>query len=324
MSTSLSRSCLALGVAVWACCALMSWADSYPSKPVRVIVPFPPGSGVDILARSFTPKFAETTGQQFIVDNRGGAAGNIGAGAAAKAPSDGYTLLIAPASLVSSQAMYKDLPFDLARDFDAIAFLATSPMILLVNPNVPAKSPKELIALAKSKPGQLNYGSSGVGGSGHLSVELFRRMAGIELVHVPYKGNATAFADLLGGHLSIMFTGIVSSLSLVKAGQLRALGVGSAKRSQIYPDLPTISESGLTGYESTTWFAMLAPSRTPRNVITQLHGVATKIGQGKAMRERLLSEGAEPQSTTPEQLQAFIRTEIAKWKKVVTAAGIKE
>ena len=222
MSTSLSRSCLALGVAVWACCALMSWADSYPSKPVRVIVPFPPGSGVDILARSFTPKFAETTGQQFIVDNRGGAAGNIGAGAAAKAPSDGYTLLIAPASLVSSQAMYKDLPFDLARDFDAIAFLATSPMILLVNPNVPAKSPKELIALAKSKPGQLNYGSSGVGGSGHLSVELFRRMAGIELVHVPYKGNATAFADLLGGHLSIMFTGIVSSLSLVKAGQLRA------------------------------------------------------------------------------------------------------
>lgn len=298
-------------------------AQTYPAKPVRIIVPFPPTAGADTTIRLFTPKLAEALAQQFIVDNRAGAAGNIGAEAAARAAPDGYTLLVAPASLASSQSLYKNLTFDLARDFEPIAMLASAPFVLAVHPSVPAKSVKELIALAKARPGQLNFASTGIGGTNHLAGELFKSMAGIDIVHVPYKGTATAIPDLIGGQVSMMFTATLSALPHVKTGLLRALGISSLKRSLAAPELPTIAESGLPGYESMTWFALLAPSGTSREIVTRLNAIVTKIGQTPEIRDRLLSQGAEPLGGTPAQLGAFIKSEITKWGKVVAASGAR-
>ncbi len=296
-------------------------AQTYPVRTVRIIVPFPPTAGADTTIRLFAPKLAEALAQQFIVDNRAGAAGNIGAEVAARAAPDGYTLLVAPASLASSQSLYKSLPFDLARDFEPIAMLASAPFVLAVHPSVPAKSVKELIALAKARPGQLNFASTGFGGTNHLSGELFKSMAGIDIVHVPYKGTSTAVPDLIGGQVSMMFTATLSSLPHVKTGLLRALGITSSKRSLAAPELPTIAEAGLPGYESMTWFALLAPTGTSREIVTRLNAIITKIGQTPEIRDRLLSQGAEPLGGTPEQLGAFIRSEITKWGKVVAASG---
>ena len=298
-------------------------AQSYPAKPVRVIVPFPAGAGADAVVRLFTPRLAEVTGQQFIVDNRAGAAGNIGAEAAARAPADGYTLLNAPASLASSQSMYRNLPFDLVKDFEPVVPLAQAPFVLAVHPSVPAKTVKEMIALARSKPGLLTFASTGVGGTNHLSGELFKNLAGIDIVHVPYKGTAQAVPDLIGGQVSMMFTATVSSLPHVKAGRLRALGVSTSKRSLAAPELPTIAESGLPGYESITWFALLAPTGTPRDIIARVNALVTKVGQTPEVRDRLLSQGVEPWISTPEDLGKFVRGEIVKWTKVIAMAGVK-
>jgi tripartite-type tricarboxylate transporter receptor subunit TctC len=298
-------------------------AQGYPAKPVRVIVPFPAGAGADAVVRLFTPRLAEVTGQQFIVDNRAGAAGNIGAEAAARAPADGYTLLNAPASLASSQSMYRNLPFDLVKDFEPVVPLAQAPFVLAVHPSVPAKTVKEMIALARSKPGLLTFASTGVGGTNHLSGELFKNLAGIDIVHVPYKGTAQAVPDLIGGQVSMMFTATVSSLPHVKAGRLRALGVSTSKRSLAAPELPTIAESGLPGYESITWFALLAPTGTPREIIARVNALVTKVGQTPEVRDRLLAQGVEPWISTPEDLGKFVRGEIVKWTKVIAMAGVK-
>ena len=281
-------------------------AQTYPVKTVRIVVPFPAGAGADTTTRLFTPKLTEALAQQFIVDNRAGAAGNIGAEAVARATADGYTLLT-----------------DLARDFEPAAMLASAPFVLAVHPSVPAKSVQELIAFAKSRPGQLNFASTGIGGVNHLAAELFKHMAGIDIVHVPYKGTATAIPDLIGGQVSMMFTSTLSSLPHVKAGRLRALAITSAKRSLAAPELPTVAESGLGGYESSTWFALLAPAGTPREIVTRLNATIVAIGHTPEIRGRLVAQGAEPLGGTPEQVAAFIRSEIEKWGKAVAISGAR-
>ena len=298
-------------------------AQTYPVKTVRIVVPFPAGAGADTTTRLFTPKLTEALAQQFIVDNRAGAAGNIGAEAAARAAPDGYTLLVAPASLASSRSLYKNLGFDLARDFEPVAMLATAPFVLAVHPSVPVKSVSELIAFAKSRPGQLNFASTGIGGTNHLAAELFKHMAGIDIVHVPYKGTATAVPDLIGGQVSMMFTATLSSLPHVRAGRLRALAITSAKRSLAAPELSTVAESGLAGYEASTWFALLAPAGTPREIVARLNAAIVTIGQTPEIRDRLVAQGAEPLGGTPEQLGAFVRSEIEKWGKVVAVSGAR-
>jgi tripartite-type tricarboxylate transporter receptor subunit TctC len=310
----------AIGLAL---CASVAAAQAYPAKAVRIVVPFPPGAGADIVTRLFTPRLTEATAQQFIVDNRAGAAGNIGAEAVARATPDGYTLLTAPASIAISQTLYKKPSFDLARDFEPIALLASAPFVLVVHPSLPVKSVKELIALARTRPGQLNFASTGNGSSPHLTTEMFKMRVGIDIVHVPYKGTPPAVTDLIAGQVSMMFANTLSVLPQVKAGRLRALAITSAKRSTAAPELPTVAESGLPGFESGTWFALLAPAGTAREIVTRLNAEATKAGQAPDLRERLAAQGAEALGGTPEQVGTFIKSEIAKWGKVVRDSGAR-
>jgi tripartite-type tricarboxylate transporter receptor subunit TctC len=296
-------------------------AQSYPVKPVRIIVPFPPGAGADITTRLVAPRLSEALGQQLVVENRAGAAGNIGAEVVARAAPDGYTLLTAPASLAIGQTLYQKLPFDLTRDFQPVAMLASVPFILVVHPSLPAKNVKELVALAKSRPGQINYASTGSGSSPHLTAEMLKMQARIDVVHVPYKGTPLAVTDLLGGQVSFMFANALSVLPQVSAGRLRALAITSAKRSATTPQLPTMIESGLSGFESGTWYALLAPAGTPREVVARLSGEVARLTRNADLREKLAAQGAEALTMTPEQTAAYIKSEIAKWGKVVRASG---
>jgi tripartite-type tricarboxylate transporter receptor subunit TctC len=296
-------------------------AQSYPVKPVRVIVPFPPGSGADITTRIVAPRLSEALGQQLVVENRAGAAGNIGAEVVARAAPDGYTLLTAPASIAISQTLYKKLPFDLARDFQPVAMLASVPFILVVHPSLPAKNVKDLVALAKSRPGQINYASTGSGSSPHLTAEMLKMQAGIDVVHVPYKGTPLAVTDLLTGQVSFMFANALSVLPQVSGGRLRALGITGAKRSATTPQLPTMIESGLPGFESGTWYALLAPAGTPREVVGRLSGEVSRLTQTADLREKLAAQGAEALTVGPAETAAYIKSEIAKWGKVVRASG---
>ncbi len=298
-------------------------AQSYPGRLVKIIVPFPPGAGADTTVRLFTPKFTEQTGQQFIVDNRAGAAGNIGVEAAARAPADGYNLLVITGSLPTSISLYKDLRFDLVRDFAPIAMLATTPFVMVVHPSVPAKTVKEFIAHAKANPGKINFASTGTGGINHLAGELFKSMAGVDMVHVPYKGTSTAVPDLVAGNVSLMFSSTVASLSLARAGKLRALAVSTAERTQAAPELPTVSEAGVPGYDCASLFALFTPTGTPRDIVTQLNGMVNRTAQVPEVRDALLRQGAEPQAMTPEQLAAYVKNEIAKWAKIVALASVK-
>ncbi|MGZ8266301.1 MAG: Bug family tripartite tricarboxylate transporter substrate binding protein [Burkholderiales bacterium] len=314
--------------AVSACLAAGAVANageqSYPVKPVRMVIPFPPGGTTDILGRIASQKLSEALGQQVVPDNRSGASGNIGTEQVAKAPPDGYTLLTAPGStLTIHPSLYAKLGFDPLRDFAPVTILAGVPNLLVVHPSLPVRNVKELIALAKSKPDQLNYASTGAGQSTHLSMELFKNMAGVKIVHVPYKGSAPAVTDLLGGHVPMMFDNMPSALPHVKAGKLRALGVSTSKRSPTAPDVPTVAESGLPGFDVTVWFAVLAPAATPRDIVTRLNRVLVKALQGADVREKLASQGAEPIGNTSEQFTGQMKADLAKWAKVVKAANIK-
>lgn len=311
---------LALGVLIG---ALPADAQPYPSKPVRVITPFPPGAGVDIVTRIFTPRLAEALGQQFIVDNRSGAAGHIGAELAARAAPDGYTLLLAPSSIVISRTLYPKLAYNIEKDLDPITQVAAAPFVLVVHPSLPVRNLKELIALAKSKPGQLFYASTGNGGTPHLAMEDFRTRAKINVVHVPYKGTPPAVTDLIAGQVSLMFANTLSVLPFVHSGRLRALALSSAKRSAAAPELPTVAESGIPGFDVSTWFGLFAPAGTPRDIINRLNGEARRIAQMPNIRELLSSQGADPLGTTPEEFRAFIRVELVKWAKAVQAAGVR-
>ena len=309
--------------AVLAAAAAVAGAQNYPAKPVRVVVTFPPGSGADIVARTITPRLAEAYGQQFVIDNRAGASGNLGAEIAAHAAPDGYTLLFTPASVASSQALYQKLGYNLQKDLDPIALIASAPFVLVVHPSLPVKTVKDLIALAKAKPGQLLYASTGNGGSPHLATELFKIEARIDIVHIPYKGTPPAVTDLIAGQVSMMFANTLSVLPYVNSGRLRALAISSAKRSAAAPALPTIAETGMPGFEASTWFGMLAPTGTPKDIVVRLNSEIRKIVQTKNVHAALIAQGADPIGSTAEEFRARIRADIEKWARTIKAAGVR-
>ncbi len=299
-------------------------AQSYPSKPIRVIVPFPPGGTTDILARALGIHLTKAWGQPVPIENRPGAGGNIGADLVAKSPPDGYTLIMGTVGTHAiNMSLYSRMPYDTVKDFAPITLVASVPNVLVVHPSMPVKTVRDLIELAKSKPGQINFASSGNGTSIHLAGELFKTMAGVSMVHVPYKGSAPAVADLLGGQVSLMFDNMPSSLPHIKAGKLRGIAVTSARRSPATPELPTIAEAALPGYEASSWFGMLAPAGTPKEIVGKLNHTIVASLQTPEMKERLSSQGAEPVGNTPEEFAAYIQAEIAKWAKVVKASGAK-
>jgi tripartite-type tricarboxylate transporter receptor subunit TctC len=297
-------------------------ADTYPSKPIRLIVPYPPGSGTDIVARLLGQKLTESWGQPIIVDNRPGAGAIIGTEAAAKAPADGYTLLMGDVGpLTINPALYAKLPYDPAKDFAPVSEVAFLPFLLVVHPSVKANSIQELVALAKAKPGELNYASVGNGSAVHLATELFKTEAGVDIVHVPYKGSAPALADLIGGQVSMMFVNVLSALPYVKSGQLRALAIATPRRSSALPDLPTVAEANLPGFVAGAWFGILVPAGTPPEVVDKLSAEIVRILHLPDIVERLAGQGAEAIGDTPEQFAGHIRQETAKWAKVVKASG---
>lgn len=295
----------------------------YPVKPVRLVVPFPPGGGSDTLARIVGPKLADVLKQQVVIDNRPGAGANIGAEVAAKAPPDGYTLLMGNVAHAINVSLYSKLGYDFVKDFAPVSLLASTPNIVVVHPSVPAKTVKDLIALAKSRPGQLDVASSGAGSSAHLAGELFNNMAGTKMNHVPYKGGGPAVVALIAGQVSVGFATTPSVVQHVKNGRLRGLAVTSAQRSPATPELPTVSEAGLKGYEAGTWYGLLVPTGSPKDVISRLHAESVKLLASPDVKQRLDAAGFDPIGTTPEQFGTYIGSEVAKWTKVVRSAGIR-
>ncbi|ABF10851.1 tripartite tricarboxylate transporter substrate binding protein [Cupriavidus metallidurans] len=296
--------------------------DAYPSKPIRMVVGFPSGGAPDILARIFSEKIS--LGQPVVVDNKPGAGGNIGAETVARSAPDGYTLALGTVGTHSiNGALYSKMPYDMVKDFTPVILLASTPNVLVVHPSVPAKNVQELIALAKAKPGQLTFGTPGIGTSLHVAGELFNTMAGTKIEHVPYKGRAMAIPDLLGGHITMMFDNLPSALPVVKEGKLRALGVTSAQRSTSAPDIPTIAEQGLPGYEATSWFAVFVPAHTPKEIVAKLNAEMNRIFTLPDVQTKLKTLGLDPILGTPEKLAEYQRSEIAKWAKVVKDSGAK-
>ncbi len=299
-----------------------AYAQGYPDKAVRVIVPFAPGGSTDIVARIMSQKLSERLKQSFVIDNRGGGGGNIGSDLVAKAPPDGYLLLIGTVgSLTINPSLYRKMPYDPLKDLAPIAYFGSTPNVLVVHPSLPVKSVKELITLARSKPGQLNYASAGTGGSVHLAGELFRNLAKVELVHVPYKGSGPALIDLLGGQTQLMFSTMPPALPHVASGRLRALGMTGIARSALVPNLPTIAESGLPGYEITQWWGLLGPAGLNAAIVTRLNAETNAVLQQPEVRERFASEGADTAPNSPAWFATYMNTEVAKWAKVVKASG---
>src|SRR5678816_1939304 len=303
--------------------AAVAGAQSYPVRPVRVIVNFPPGAGVDIATRIVTAKLGETLGQQFVIDNRAGAAGNIGVELAARAAPDGYTLLSGTAAIAISQTIFSKISYDLNRDFAPVAMIASAPFVLAVHPALPAKTLQEVIALAKARPGQLTYATPGTGSSPHLAFELFKMQAGIDVLHVPNKGMVPAVTDVGGGSVSMTLGNTLTVMPNVRNGRLRGIAITTPARSAIAPELPTFTEAGVPGFQSGTWYAILAPARTPQDIVARLNSAIAKIVHLPDVSAKLLAQGAEPLDATPEQMSQFLRDEIAKWGKVAKASGAK-
>jgi tripartite-type tricarboxylate transporter receptor subunit TctC len=298
-------------------------ADVYPSKPIRMMVPVPPGGVADTVARLVLPRVSEALGQPIVMDNRAGANGNIAYAITARAVPDGYTLVTAATGIAINPSLYRDAAFDPLQDFAPISLGVKAPNILLVHPSVAATSVKELVALARAKPGQITFASPGNGTTGHLAVELLRASAGIQVIHVPYKGGGPALIDLMGGQVQAYFSVALVAVPLIKAGKLRALGITSAKRSPVAPEMMTVSEAGFPGFEVSGWFGWLAPAKTPRNVVVRLNTEIVKALNAPDIRERLLSQSTEPAGGTPEAFAAFIRSEHARWGRVIRESGIK-
>ena len=300
----------------------MVHAQNYPARPLRLIVPTAPGGGTDFTGRLVAAKLSEAMGQQVVVENRGGGGGSVGADNAAKATADGYTLLLGSiATHAVNPALYKKLPYDHLKDFAPVSLIGTVPNALVVHPSVPVKSMQEFITYAKANPGKINYGSSGVGSPPHLSMELLRSITGINLVHVPYKGAGPALADLLGGQVQAMCTSLAGLINFVKSGRVRALGVTTAKRNPQLPDVPTIVESGVPGYEVTIWYAVFAPVATPKAIVDKLNAEMVKALNSSEMKERMALQGMDPAPSTPAELTAFVKAESAKWAKVAKDSG---
>jgi tripartite-type tricarboxylate transporter receptor subunit TctC len=314
-----------IAAAILAACAGagICTAQTYPNKPIRFLVGFPPGGTSDILARTIGQKLSEAVGQQVVIENRPGAGGNIGAEAAAKSAPDGYTIFMSTTSQAISVSLYSKLNYDLVRDFAPIIQAVNYTNLLVVHPSLPVKSVKELIALAKARPGELNYGTAGNGTPPHMTGELFNSYTGVKLQHVPYKGGAPAIADLLGGQITIMFDNVPPLLPHVQAGKMRPLAVTSLKRISVLRDAPTLDESGLKGFDSVAWNGVLAPTGTPKEIIARLNAEVLRILSLPDVRERLSSQGADPVGGTPEQFAALIRNEIQKWAKVVKDSNAK-
>lgn len=297
--------------------------QTYPTKTVRVIVPYAPGGNTDFTARVVATKLTDVFGQQVVVENRPGGATNIGSDLVAKAPPDGYTLLMGGASNAINMSLYPKLSYNTVRDFAPVSLCVIGANVLTVHPSLPVKNIKELIALAKARPGKLNYASSGLGSSNQMAGELFKLMAGVNIVHVPYKGNAPALTDTVGGQVEMMFSGVPLLLPHIESGRLRAIGIGSKKRFPALPEVPTIDESGLKGYEATTWFGLMAPAKTPKEIVAKLNTEVGKILATSEVRDRFLKEGVEPIGGTTEHFATFIRDEIDKYAKVIKAANLK-
>jgi len=310
-----------LAALVLALAASLAAAQSYPKGPVRVILPFPVGGGVDTAGRILAQKLAESLGQPFVIENRGGANGNIGTELAAKARNDGYTLLFTGAGFVTNPSLYQEVPYDPIRDFDPISLMALGPNVLVVHPSLPVHTVRELIALAKAQPGKIGFAGSGSGSTPHLAGELFNVMAGVQMVHIPYRGSGPAMIGLLAGEAPVMFLPAINAGPHIAAGRLRAIAVTSRERIAALPDLPTISESGLSGYESSQWYGLLAPAGTPQEVLGLLSAQVAKAMQSAAMQARMATDGLIPVGSTSEQFAAHIRAEIEKWAKVIKLSG---
>jgi tripartite-type tricarboxylate transporter receptor subunit TctC len=313
---------LAAGMAL---CALTASAQApYPNRPVRIVVPFAAGGTTDILARALAQKLTEALGQSFIVDNRPGAGGNIGAELVAKSAPDGYTLLMGTVGTHAiNPSLYKVMPYDHVKDFAPVVLVAGVPNVLEVNPSVPVQTVAELIAYAKANPNKLNFASSGSGTSIHLSAELFKSMTGVQMQHVPYKGSAPALQDLVGGQVQLMFDNLPSSLALIKAGKLRPLAVTSTTRAAVLPDVPTVAEAGVPGFEASSWFGLLAPAGTPPAIIAKLNAEANRWLSSPDAKEKLLAQGANAAGGSPEDFARHIAAETIKWAKVVKDSGAK-
>ena len=298
--------------------------DAYPVRSIRMVIPYPPGGGTDIVGRMVAQKLGETFGQTVVADNRGGATGNIGTEIVARAAPDGYTLLmgnVAPNAI--NVSLFAKIPYDPVNDFEPVSLVALTPNILLVHPSLPVKTVKEFVVLAKAKPGALNYSSAGIGSSSHLAPELLAMMTGIKVVHVPYKGGGPGLVDLLSGQMQFMMTTTPAAMPHVRSGRIRALGVTSARRSQSLPEVPTIAEAGVKGYEVSTWYGVLAPAKTPKAIVTRLHGEIVKLIAVPDTRDKLLSQGFEPVGGTPDEFAAYIKSEIAKWEAAVRESGAR-
>jgi tripartite-type tricarboxylate transporter receptor subunit TctC len=298
-------------------------AQTFPARAIRVIVPFAPGGGTDILIRTVSPKLSEALGQQLVIDNRAGGGSTIGSELAAKAPPDGYTLLMVDTSFTTNPSLYSKLPYDSARDFAPVSLMAAAPVILIVHPSVPVKTVKEFVALAKSKPGQLNFASGGPGSSTHLGGELLKLVAGIDLVHIPYKGTGPAVADVLGGQVVMMFAGISSVKQHVAVGRLRAIAVTGQKRSPAMPEVPTFIESGLRGVDSGTYWGCLAPAATPKDIVNKLSTTIANVLKMGDIEKRLSDLGFDAIGGTPDQFATIIRSETEKWARVIKSAHVK-
>ncbi len=318
----MTRTVLPLVLACVESAAALALAN-YPSGPMRIVSPYPPGGGTDILGRTIAQKLNEAVKQPVIVENRAGANGTIGAAFVAKAPADGQTMLIVPAGYAANPALYKSLPYDQSRDLSPVSHLASGPLVLVVHPSLPAKSVKELIALAKSRPGAINVGSAGTGSLPHLSAELFNMTSGAKLTHIPYKGSGAAIIDVLSGQVPVYFMNILQSLSLIKSGKLRALGVTSPQRSAIAPDLPAIAQAGLPEFDMTNWYGLLVTGGTPRDIMTKLQQEVARILNTPELKERLAGDGMTVVASTPEQFVQFLARETTKFNRIIEAAGIK-
>ena len=301
----------------------LALAQAYPVRPVRIIVPFPPGGATDVMARVVAQKLSEFWEQQAIVENKPGASGSIGSELVTKSAPDGYTLLLQGTQHSINLSLYKQLPYDTLRDFTPVAYIAAAPFLLVLHPSVPADSVTALIAYIKTKPGGLNYGSSGVGGAAHLAGEMFKTAAGVQLTHIPYKGAAPAMADLLGGQVPMVFDPIPTSLAHVRAGKIKALAITSARRSALMPDLPTVAESGLPGFEVAAWFGLYAPAATPKEIINKLNADTNRVLQLAEVKEKFAALGAESSPMLPDPFAAYLRAEIAKFARAIKDSGAK-
>jgi tripartite-type tricarboxylate transporter receptor subunit TctC len=298
-------------------------AQAWPSGPLRIVVPFQPGGSTDILGRAIAQKLGERVRQPVIVENRAGANGTIGAAYVAKSPADGHTMLLVQAGFASNPSLYKNLPYDPARDLAPVSILASGPLVLVVHPSLAARSVQELIALAKSRPGELNFGSAGTGSLPHLAAELFNMMAGIRMIHIPYKGSGAALADVLSGQVPVYTMNLVLSLPYLKSGRLRALGVTSPQRSPIAPGIPTIAESGLKGYDMSTWYGLLVAGATPRGVIARLAQEMAQVLRQPDVTERMTADGVTVVASSPEEFAEFLGRETTKYARIIQAAGIQ-